>query len=355
MVNLNKQFTGKTLLLLGTNPGTCDMVNYARSRGARVIVTDNQPTERSAGKQIADEAWLVSSADVDTLERLATKHKVSGVLAGASDFNVERALTLCERIGLPFYCNRGQWDICSNKQRFKRLCRDNGVPVARTYSLDRDSRAEDLRLIKYPVIVKPVDRSGGTGISICRKESELLKAYPKALSLSRANRAIVEEFVEGDEVNAGYTIKNGEFSLSCTVDRYFYQKASDTIPLPQSNILPSKYTGRYIRELNNKVVQMFQSIGLTNGFIFVQSVINDEGFHMLEANYRLPGSSWERFISGVNGINYLEMLVNHALTGKMDGYDLSLDNPNLNKFGWCCIWYPRGRGRKDNWFGRNYE
>ena len=41
-----------------------------------------------------------------------------------------------------------------------------------------------------------------------------------------------------------------------------------------------------------------------------------------------------RFTSRINGINYMEMLVNFALTGKMDGYDLSLDNPKFNKY--CC-------------------
>uniref|UniRef100_UPI0028EFABAE hypothetical protein n=1 Tax=uncultured Clostridium sp. TaxID=59620 RepID=UPI0028EFABAE len=34
------------------------------------------------------------------------------------------------------------------------------------------------------------------------------------------------------------------------------------------------------------------------------------------------------------GINNMEMMVNYALTGKMDGYDLSMDNPVFNKY--CC-------------------
>ena len=104
MVNPVKKFTGKKLLLLGTNAGTCDMVNYARSQGAYVIVTDNLPPEKSAAKLIADEAWQVSTADVDTLEKLATQNKVNGIFAGVSEFNLEKALTLCERLGLPFYC-----------------------------------------------------------------------------------------------------------------------------------------------------------------------------------------------------------------------------------------------------------
>ena len=156
-----KKLAAKKLLLLGTNPGTTDMVNYARSQGAYVIVTDNQPAEKSAAKQVADEAWLVSTADVDTLEQLAIQHQINGIFAGVSEFNLEKALTLCERLGLPFYCTRQQWETCNNKQSFKQLCLANDIPAPREYKL---GKPEDLRQIKYPVIVKPVDGSAGTGI-----------------------------------------------------------------------------------------------------------------------------------------------------------------------------------------------
>jgi biotin carboxylase len=333
MPDVTRKFESKKLLLLGTNAGTCDMVNYARSQGAYVIVTDNLPPEKSAAKQIADEAWSVNTMDIDTLEQLALQNKVNGISAGASDFNAERALSLCVRLGLPFYCNRRQWEICSNKQRFKQLCRDNGVPVAKEYLISSDHNTEDLQQIQYPVIVKPVDLGGGTGIGICRNEEELLRAHHQALYRSRAKQAIVEEFVEGDEFSAGYTIQDGQFSLTYVADRYTNAEVSETIPLPQAFILPSKYTNKYLEELNSAVIRMFQSIGLFNGSIFLQGIINNNHFHILEANYRLGGFSFYRFISRINGINYMEMLVNHALTGKMEGYDLSLDNPKLNKCG----------------------
>jgi biotin carboxylase len=335
MVSVTKKFAGKKLLILGTNAGTCDMVNYARRQGTYVIVTDNLVPSKSPAKLIADEAWSVNTMDIDTLEQLTIQNKVNGISAGASDFNTERALSLCERRRLPFYCNRRQWEICSNKQRFKQLCRDNDVPVAKGYIIRSDYYSEDLKQIRYPVIVKPVDLGGGTGIGICRNEGEFLRAYQKASYLSRAKQAIVEEFVEGDEVNAEYTIKEGQFSLTCTVDRYLKPEPNETIPLPQVAFLPSKHTERYVREINGKVVKMFQAIGIANGFMIVQSKLNNNGFHIFEANYRLGGSSLYRFTSRINGINYMEMLVNHALTGKMDGYDLSLDNPRFNKC--CCV------------------
>ena len=238
MINPTRKFTGKKLLLLGTNAGTTDMVDYARSQGAYVIVTDNLPPEKSAAKVIADEAWQISTADVDNLQKLAITNHINGITAGASEFNLERALTLCERLGLPFYCNRKQWDTCSNKELFKQLCRANGFPVVKEYTIDSNYREEDLRKIRYPIIVKPVDSSGGIGIHLCQNESELFNSYTKALSLSKTNRAIVEEFIEGDEFQAGYTIKDSEISLSCMGDKYVYPGPSETIQLPQASTWP---------------------------------------------------------------------------------------------------------------------
>ena len=332
MPDLTKKFAGKKLLLLGTNAGTCDMVNYARSQGAYVIVTDNLPPEKSTAKQIADEAWPVSTADADTLERLAIQHKINGIFAGVSEFNLEKAMTLCERLGLPFYCNRKQWEIFFNKQRFKQYCRDNGVPVAKEYIIRSDYSSEDLQQIQYPVIVKPVDSSSGIGVSICNDEKALLTAYSRSISLSKTNKAIIEQLVVGDEFTAAYTIKDCHFSLSYTTDRCT-NLPGETSPLPVANILPSKYTDQYIREVNPLVIKMFKGIGLANGVIFVQAIVNNDGFHIFEANYRAGGFLIYRFTSRINRINYMEMLVNYALIGKMGGYDLGLDNPKFNK---CC-------------------
>ena len=247
---------------------------------------------------------------------------------------MERALTLCERLRLPFYCNRKQWETCTNKQRFKQLCRDNGVPVASEYRIDSNHKEEDLKRIKYPVIVKPVDSSSGAGIGKCQNERELIRAHTKAVALSKTHQAIVEELIVGNEFTAEYNIKDGQFSLSITEDKYLFPEPSKTMSLPQAFIFPSKFTDRYIKELSPKVIQMFKSIGLANGFIFVQGTLNEQGFSIFEANYRLDGASYYRFTSKINGINSMEMLVDYALTGKTEGHNLNLDNPKFNKR--CC-------------------
>ena len=324
---------GKRLLLLGTNVSTCDMVRYAQSQGIYVIVTDNLPAEKSPAKQIADEIWMVSATDIDKLEQLA-QNNINGVLSGVSDFNIERALTLSERLGLPFYCTREQWNFSSNKKRFKELCRLHDIPVVEEFNLDGNFRPDDLVKIRYPVIIKPVDSTGWNGISICNNESELRYGYENAMSYSKRKEIIIEKFIEGDEISVNYTLKNGNMSLSCMFDKYFNHDIG-MLPIAVANIYPSKYLDKYLDSLNSKVINFILNLGCLNGVLFLQGKVNKEGFVFFEMGYRLAGSTSYKFISKLNKINNMEMLVNYSLTGNMSGYDLSLDNSKFTSY--CCI------------------
>ena len=330
----SKPLKGKKLLLLGTSVRTCDMIRYAQSQGVHVIVTDNLPSEKSAGKQIADETWMVSTADVDKLEQLARGNNVDGVFAGVSEFNLERALTLSERLGLPFYCTRKQWNLSSNKTRFKEICRGHNIPVVEEFNLDENFKSEDLSGIKYPVIVKPADSSGWKGISVCNNENDLRSGYKNALSYSRSKEIIVEKFVVGDEISVNYTLKNGKMSLSCMFDKYFNNNLG-MLPIAMVNLFPSKYLEPYIETMNKKVINLFLDFGCLDGALFLQGKVNESGFVFFEMGYRLAGSASYKFISRLNKINNMEMLINYSLTGNMGGYDLIQDNPRFNSY--CCL------------------
>ena len=82
------------------------------------------------------------------LEKLALQHQINGIFAGVSEFNLEKVLTLCERLELPFYCTRKQWETCNNKQNFRQLCMDNDVPMPKEYKIDINYKEEDLRQIR---------------------------------------------------------------------------------------------------------------------------------------------------------------------------------------------------------------
>lgn len=320
------KFSGKKLLILGSSVGSTEMVEYARREGAWVIVTDYLPTEKSAAKKIADETAMVSTIDVDALCALAEEKKIDGIFCGVSEMNLVSMEQVARRMELPCYFTKGQWDICQHKSRFKSLCRQYGVPVPADYT--QAVQEGDLEGIRFPVIVKPVDSSAGRGIRICHSPEEVKEAYTYALTFSPSKSVLVEEFVSGkNEITATYTLKDGEISLSCLKDKLISLDHENITAQVDVLIAPSAFLPRYLEQVNEAVIRMLKGIGAKEGCVFIQGVADEDRFTFFEMGYRINGGSDYRLIAAENGINYLEMMVCHALTGKTEGFDLTLDNP----------------------------
>ena len=91
------------LLMLGTSLGSVEIVETAREMGYYTIVTDNLDPDRSPAKKVADEYWMISTNDLDLLEKKCKEEKVNAIFAGISEFNLDRVKELTERLGLPCY------------------------------------------------------------------------------------------------------------------------------------------------------------------------------------------------------------------------------------------------------------
>lgn len=329
-------FSHKKLLVLGTSVGSVDIVKYAQSKGAYVIVTDYLPTEKSAAKQLADETSMVSTIDIEGVHQLALEKQVDGIFCGVSEPNLVTVQAVCKRMGLPCYFNEQQWERCEDKAVFKAMCREHGVPVADEYHLDLEFHPDDLAKIRYPVIVKPVDRSAAIGIHICHNERELREAYLDAYHLSFAKKVIVEEYLIGDEISAAYTVVDGVFKLSTIGDKYLNRSQVGLTPLPDAYVYPSKHLHTFMERYDQPCKAMLQNLGLKNGTVFLQGIVSEGKLAFFEAGLRMGGTALYRFISRINGVNILHMLVDFALTGTTGDFDINKEDASLAG-NYCCI------------------
>ena len=271
-------FDGKKLLELGTNVASVDIVKYAKSEGAHVIVADYLPPQQSEAKQYADESYMISTLDFDQLAALVKEKKIDGVFCGVSEVNLKAVRTLAEMTGLPCYYTKEQWELSENKADFKALCAKYNVPIAKQFPLNIDFNAEDLRHIRYPVIVKPVDLSASRGIHICNNEEELKNGYRDAYEKSLSHHVIVEEYIVGDEISATYTFVNGECRLSMLSQMYYNLEQEGFVPLPDAYIYPSKHLPAYLKTVDASMRRMLKSIGLQNGSVFITGMATDDKF-----------------------------------------------------------------------------
>lgn len=335
---MNK-FDGKKFLLLGTNVGTLELLSYARENGAYTIVVDNLPIEKSIGKQFSDDNALISTGDIKKLKNYIVEEKIDGIFAGISEFNMLKAMELCQQLCLPFYCTREQWDLIENKESFRKLCIEHDVPCPQTYYTGNMIDEAIRKTIRFPVIVKPVDSSSSIGITICNHREDLEKAIPDAIRNSEKGRIIIEDFFEGEEFTAHYTIVNNEVSLSCVDNRVPVAVHSGSVTtIPVARVYPSSFINEYIGQVNDKVISLCKSLELKAGVLFVQGLYNQNKneFSIFEAGLRCAGEAPYRIIEKVNGVNFMNLFVDYALLGKVEDYDIKKDDPYL-KGKVCCV------------------
>lgn len=112
-----------------TVPASLELVEAARNVGIRPVVTDYSDTKDSPAKLAADEYFDVNSADVDAVVELIEREQIDGVMTGYSDKMLPYYARICERAGLPSYATEEQLRLFTDKAKYKRLCREFGVPT----------------------------------------------------------------------------------------------------------------------------------------------------------------------------------------------------------------------------------
>lgn len=298
------------VLILGSDYGTIDLVKAAHTRGLYVIATDLMTT--SPTKEEADEAWMISTTDINLLEKKCREEKIGAVLTGASDFNIARSRELCKRLGFPVYCESDKaWDVATNKRLFKDICKQVGAPIATDYHLTDNLSDEELEQIQFPVVVKPIDLSGNRGMSYCSNKEELRAAWKRAREASKNSTIIVERQLHGPEYAVNYVMADGEIRL-----HFFSAEHHQTGELANlySVITTTSYhLKQYIEEINDKVIAAFKEAGCREGVAWVETMLDDDGhFYLLEMGYRYGGEVVNSAYRHVCGFDSMEWMVEIA-------------------------------------------
>lgn len=300
------------LLMLGTSYISCQMVEYAKSRGAYTIVADPHEPDKSIAKKLADEYWIIDLSDIDLLEKKCKETGVTGVICGISEFALKVCMELGKRLGYPCYCTPEAWRYSEDKDLFKRLCKRVGAPVATDYYVSSELTDKELDAVVFPVVVKPIDQNGNRGVSYCHNKEELRAAYKYALSVSKSDKIIVERMLVGEEWYGSYACCDGAVSLIALNAMYSEPGEPKNCYTVTSTV--SNHVEDYINQINPAIERVLKEVGCTNGLAWVQVMLDEDGhFYILEMGYRLDGDMMFVTYNDVCGVDMVKNLVDLAL------------------------------------------
>ncbi len=328
-----KNIRGKRLLVLGGMRISCEIVKKAKEMGLFVAVTDYNEPENSPAKQIADASYMVSTTDVDAVANLIRNEKMDGVIVGFNDLLLPYYADICKITGLPCYGTKKQFELFTDKRAYKSVCRKYGVPTIKEYDKSYLSNKEAMKLMDFPVIVKPSSSSGARGITICYDADSLSDAYVKAERASVDGDVIIEQYLDEKEATVFWVFQDGNYYLSMIGNRHVKHNQEGVIPLPAGYSYPSSLTDRYIENVVPKAKKMFKEVGIKDGMMFMQCKVSNGECLVYDIGYRLTGSLEYKNLKDTCGFDPLEMMIYFAVTGKMAEDSIeSKVNPYLGKY-----------------------
>ena len=241
------------------------LVERAKEMGLRTICF--AWPQGAVCKDICDVFYPVSITEQDEILRLCREEQIDGVCTIASDVAAPTVAYVAEKMGLPG--NPYEAAVrAHDKQLMHRMLTAAGVDCPMS---NLQCPISDLR---FPLIVKPTDRSGSLGVQKVERAEELEAAIANAKALSLHGEAIVEEFIEGREISVEMISQNGVHHALQITDKtttgapHFVELAHH-----QPSTLPADLQQR-IFAITRRALD---ALGLTNGASHSEYKITKEG------------------------------------------------------------------------------
>ncbi len=258
------------------------LIRAAKALGFHVISTGNMPD--LTGHTFADEYHCADFSIPEKILDLAKALNIDALCSCANDFGAITASFVAEKMGLPGHDSYEVSRLLHQKDNFKRFAQSHQISIPDFkwfHSLEAARRKANE--IPYPAIVKPVDLTGGKGISRVNSKQEYLNAIQLAFELSRVKRIIVEEFVTGQLHSFSSFIIDQRVIFAFSDNEY----AHYTPYLVSTSAAPAPHFEEAQSFLVNEVEKIARLLYLSDGIFHIQ-YINQNQFKRLGKEQIIP-------------------------------------------------------------------
>jgi biotin carboxylase len=312
--------------MLGGSHFQVPSIQTAVRMGLYTITCDYLPD--NPGHKYGHEYHNVSTTDHAAVLKLAKDLKVDGVVAYASDPAAPTAAYVAEQLGLPTSPYESV-EILANKDLYRAFLAGHGfnTPRAGGYSSLAEAEAGSGQF-KLPVLVKPVDSSGSKGVSLLEDPSGLAKVVESALSYSRAQRFIVEEYVRmsGYQVAGDGFSVNGDLVFRCFANDHFDERNPNPF-VPVAASWPYSRPKAIHDKIHSEIQRLISLLGMkTNAYNFDIRIDPADNVYLMEIGPRNGGNMIPQVIQHATGVDMAEYTIKAALG--LDCSDLHMVEPS---------------------------
>lgn len=303
----------KKILMLGGSTQQIPAIQYAKKIGLYVILCDYLID--NPGQHYVDKFYNVSTTDVDIIYEISKNESIDGIVAYASDPAAPTAAYVSERLGLPGNPYNSV-KILANKDLFRFFLSEHNfnTPYAKDFT-SKDELLRSLDEFSFPVIVKPVDSSGSKGISVANNINEIEKAYDDAISFTRSNKIIVEEFIEKDHkylIGGDCFVVNGKVAFWGLLNCHRNLNVNSLVPVGKS--YPAKINNDRFKIIEEDLNRLFELLEIKHGAFNLELIFDNKGrLFIIEAGPRNGGNMIPDLLKIATGIDLVEATIETAI------------------------------------------
>jgi biotin carboxylase len=295
----------KKMLLLGGGHAEIPLIQAAQSLGWYVITTGN--AREGLGHPYADKNVFADFSDKDAMLELARSEGVQAVCSGCNDFALLSTVYVCEKLGLPGHDSYATSLEIHHKDKYRALATRLDIPTPCALVVRSVTEFEAaITELAFPIIVKPVDLTGGKGIHRAATPEEARIAYKDACNRTRQDHVVVEEFVQG--TNHGFSamlVKSKVAFAFADNEQYFVNKY-----LVSGANTPSTTAVTGLAKLREYSERIARELNLVDGILHIQYIERDDGTPIIiEICRRTPGDLYIKFVKYATGIDYPKFIV----------------------------------------------
>ena len=331
------------LAVIGASHFQLPLIEKAQEMGCEVHAFAWQCGD--VGESVADVFHPISIVEVDRIVEECKSIGVDGVCSIASDLATVAINRVADELGLvgnPLECTL----LSTDKSRMRRAFSLAGDPSPKSVlvcvegasreggSLESEDGAvvvclEEGQLgsfdplehgLSYPLIVKPIDRSGSRGVTKLEGPGDPItveQALELAIEQGFSKNAIVEEFVEGEEFSVEGISWEGEHRILAIT-----RKGTSGAPnfIENAHLEPSYLSPQAAANVKSTVMHALDTLGVRFGASHSEVKVADDGsVGIIEIGARMGGDCiGSNLVPLHTGVDYVKAVIDVALGRKPD-------------------------------------
>jgi len=333
--------TGRTILVVNTGSLKKRFVLQRLKKLGLTVVVLNK--EKNWANSYVDH-WIIAdtfnhSEAIQQVDRFISENgyiKIDGVVTFWED-DVLLTSKIADKfgfIGIPFKVSKN----LRNKYLFRELCIENNIPAPKFKLIKSDKDIEYIgHNFYFPVVIKPAYGSSSAFVIKAEDKDELLSTYQyvkKAMSssvesaLTDGHDLLVEEYIEGDEVDLDILIQNGRIKYCSVSDN---SKTNEPFFIETRHTIPSSLPEKDQEALVQMADETLEKLGVENGCIHFEAKSTKRGPVPLEVNLRMGGDEIHSFNKGAWHVDLVDGAAKIALGMHM----AKIENPE-EPFQYLC-------------------